>query len=65
MEKIIIEKVSKHADASFDKGQIIGAKVKKTIKKSSIFIGVLILSILASVFFFLYGFIDHKYKQPL
>lgn len=60
-----MEKVSQCADSSFDKGQIVGTKVKKAVKKTSIFIGVVILSILTSIFFFLYGFIDNKYKQQL
>jgi len=60
-----IKRIELQADVSFANGQIIGTKVKQAIKRSSIFIFVIGASIVASVLFFVYGFLDHKHKPTL
>ena len=60
-----LRRIEEQADVSFERGQIIGNKVKKATKKTFIVLFVLIGSIIATILFFIYGFIDHKYKHKL
>ena len=65
MTKTDLKRIEEQADVSFINGQIVGNKVRKAAKTTLIFLTILGGSILATIFFFLYGFFDHKHKQIL
>jgi hypothetical protein len=60
-----LKRIELQADVSFEHGQVIGNRVRRVAKKTIIFFVVVIGSIIASIFFFLYGFLDHKPKKLL
>ena len=65
MQRADVRRIEVQADVSFEKGQIVGEATKKAIKKTTTTILVICASVIATILFFIYGFLDHKYKQKL
>lgn len=65
MVKEDLKRIEEYADLSFENGRIVGSKVHNITKKTLIFIFLGLASIIASIAFFIYGFIDHKPKKML
>lgn len=60
-----LRRLEQFADVSFENGRIVGSKVHKITKKTLTLICLGIVATIASIIFFIYGFIDHKPKKLL
>ena len=65
MTKTDLKRIEDQADVSFEKGQIIGNKARRAAKKTFLLIFIGIASVIATIVFFIYGFLDHKPRKLL
>jgi hypothetical protein len=65
MTKDDLKRIEKQADICFEKGQIVGKKARRLTRILYYCTIVVSASIIASIFFFVYGFFDHNYKKKL